>query len=259
MRRSLANNDRPMLILSIPFSCSRHGVSLPYGSKPPPGGPKEVYFVPLAPGQSFDFIDLMDRLVLPSNRKEDILLAVFIVPKVKPTNAGTAKPATQAPPPPPPPHAAAMPNLPPSAMPYPVAPPAPPGVQPPPVQLANLQSLLAGLNQAGLFPQQVPGGPAPQMPPQPPVPAYGYNPALAVQPYPMPNFPPSNPSFGYQPTMPPFPPTRQPDGQTPTSAGHRPQPPVHPSRLAAMGRGGGPDPQRQGGPPRGGYQGRRGR
>jgi len=47
------------------ISRGRHGVSTPYPGVPPPGGPKELYLVPLKPGDTYEFLDLMDRLILP--------------------------------------------------------------------------------------------------------------------------------------------------------------------------------------------------
>jgi hypothetical protein len=181
---------------SLPYK-RRHGVSTPY-SHPPPGAPKEVYIVPLSPGDNYEFLDLMDRYLLPEERTMDVLLGVFIIPKSReevtmPPTASSALP----------PAVVSTPN-------------AIPGIGG-----TDLSSLLASLKPEAIQSMLAASNPQhPSMPPfppsMPPTHSQSYGPGHGMP-------PPFNPSADGNHMS-----TSTPHGLTPVASA---SPPVHPSRM----------------------------
>lgn len=204
----------------------RFGVHIPYRNAIPPGGPKEVYLIPLKPAQSFEFLDLMDRYCLPHSRDFDVLLGVFIVPK----NRDMAAQARQSVPTPPAVPAPPAPSYPPSTN-STIPVPSSSSMQPPPlVSQPNISALLASLNPSVL-----------QMSGQLPIGSASNSHTGSIPSFSAPSGPSLPPFAGTLPPRPIYPTSGFNGGMaypSPTSGSPggtaKPSPPVHPSRLGHL-------------------------
>jgi hypothetical protein len=183
--------------------------------------------VPLKPGNSFEFLDLMDRNLLPSRRTTDVLLCVIILPKnreIPPMPLPTQVT---------PPVLAAQPSIPTPA----------PATNPPSQGQPDISALLATLNP-NVIQQMLAAGKMPSGNPIPaPFTASPIAPTLTAPAQAAPVLPPFAGTLP-PPQMPPFPPSHNsphltnsvpifpsPARNSPSMAA-KPSPPVHPSRLA---------------------------
>ncbi|WWC71289.1 uncharacterized protein I206_105242 [Kwoniella pini CBS 10737] len=111
----------------------RHALYLPYGNHPPAGAAKELYMIPLRPGDpSPEFTELIDGFSLPTTgRTTSVFLGVFVSNKLStPTSV-----------PPPPPQVSQPPSI---AVPPPTVP------SNPVIQNDQLQALMASLNPTAI-------------------------------------------------------------------------------------------------------------
>ncbi|KAJ3506536.1 hypothetical protein NLJ89_g6815 [Agrocybe chaxingu] len=240
------------------ISKSRHGLVLPWGSRPKEYHPgRELYMIPLLQTEALpEFVELLDDLKLPKARSRDFLVGIWILNKGKlaplPGHAQTTPPVqtptpTQSTPTPQPPAPAlnipvfnpppvaplsATPNAPPPIPNLPIAPStlAAEVASLTPEQIQSVLRTLAATNLPGLAPP----APAPAPPPQsfPPIP-----PPLNRPPFP-PHMPPQTtapPPPNSQPWMPPpgpypinFPPPNVPFQQptVPPQTTHHSPPPL---------------------------------
>lgn len=234
-------------LLTIRPDHSRHAIYLPYDSRPPPNAAKELYLIPLRPGDpSPDFTELIDNYALPKERSESIFLGVFITSKdSNPLTVAGGSPST-------PVHTNTTnaSDVRPSAIPASNA--IPPNSNPPrspgPVSILpstdQLQALLASVGPLPLLSQlshtsaatSIPTAMTGQGQMPPPPPGLIYPPPPNRSPYP----PPHSSSGGYTPIPPP-----PPFGHT--YSGPPPPPQLQLQPQARPGYGGSPHRPHDGG------------
>ena len=75
----------PTLAVQRLTAHSRHGLVFPWGANPPPSAPgKDLYLLALQASKPLpEFIDLLDHVLIPKQRDENMLLGVFVLSKGK--------------------------------------------------------------------------------------------------------------------------------------------------------------------------------
>lgn len=96
-----------VILTSIYYSFSRHGLIFPWGHRPKDTCPgREMYLVPLRAKEPLpEYIELLDELKIPGTRKMDLLIGIWILhggrlnhPPPEPLSASTSTPTSAAPP-----------------------------------------------------------------------------------------------------------------------------------------------------------------
>jgi hypothetical protein len=71
------------MLLTRNFVSRRYGLIFPWGLKPPPSAPgKDMYLITLPAREPFpEFLEILDHVTIPTKRRENMLIGVFILNK----------------------------------------------------------------------------------------------------------------------------------------------------------------------------------